>query len=270
MPKTIDIDLTSNALMCLFKGRPKTRKSTAAGSFPGPLYFADCDGRIEVIKKEFPARNDIEFDTFTDLNSFIKRKNEFVKECPFKTIVFPDSLTFFVEMLMNYAIESRGGNAKTGAGKGHKSKGEISLLEIDDYGAETRLISELLDDLKIIRVKHKVNIIMTAHVMEKEIKNLKGEITETQQYLIAYGTKVVNKIPAAFNEVYHFSAEPAFDISESAKYVVKTQSVGKDFAGTALPGVPSEFDWTNEPSFYNKLMSYVKSLDKIDLLKSIL
>lgn len=257
MPKTIDIRLGKDALMCLFKGRAKTRKTTAAASFPGPIYFGDCDGRIDVVKKEFPNRDDIEYDSFSNLNDFINKKNEFLKSCPFKTIVMPDSLTFFAEMLMNYSIDIRGGQSKTSSGKDHKTKGLISLLEVDDYMAETRLISELLDDLKIIRLKHKVNVIVTAHIIEKERRNLKGEVIDTQQFLIAYGNKVVDKIPAAFNEVYHFYSEPEFEVGTGGKYMVRTQGMGKDFAGTTLPGVPEKFDWSNK-NFYETLMSYVK------------
>ena len=262
MPKTIDLRLGKEPLMCLFKGRAKTRKTTAAASFPGPIYFCDCDGRIDVVKKEFPNRNDIDYDSFTDFNDIISKKNEFLSSCPYKTIVFPDSLTYFVEALMNYQINTRGGNAKTSSGKVHKKKGEISLLEIDDYMGETRMLSELIDDLKIIRLKHKINVIVTAHIIEKEIKNMKGEVTERQQYLIAYGSKVVDKIPAAFNEVYHFYTEEAFEVGKNSKYLIKTQSTGKDFAGTCLPGLPPIIDWTDK-NFYQILMSYVKTEESI-------
>lgn len=257
MPRTCDIQL-DGPIMALFKGAPKTRKTTALASFPGPIYIADFDGRIEPIKKHFPERNDIEYDTYhsENYNSFMDKKNELLRNCPYKTVVLPDSLTYFVEATMNYAIDSRGGNAKTSSGKGHKSKGNISLLEIDDYGAETRIISELIDDLKIIHRKHKVNVIMTAHIMEKEIKNLEGKVTEIQQYLICYGTKVAAKIPGAFNEVYHFYVKENIDPTVGGQYMVKTQSSGKDFAGTALPNIPTEFEWTNK-NFYNTLMGYV-------------
>lgn len=259
MPKTIDIELGLKPQMYLFKGRAKSRKSTAAASFPGPIYISDCDGKIDIIKKEFPNRDDIEYDSPTNFVEIIRKKNELLDNCPYKTIIFPDSLTFFTEMLMNYSITSRGGNVKTSSGKSHKSKGEISLLEIDDYGAETRMISELLDDLKIIHLKHNTNIIVTAHIMEKEIKNMKGEVTERQQFLIAYGNKVVDKIPAAFNNVFHFYSEEAFEVGGSGKYLVRTQGVGKDFAGTAIPELPAVIDWTDE-NFYKTMMSYVPTV----------
>ena len=259
--KTIDIQLGTDPTMYLFKGNTKTRKTTAAASFPGPIYFADCDNRIEVVKKAFPERDDIEYDKFTKVTDMIDKKNEFLRSCPYKTIVFPDTITSFCEMLMNYAIESRGGQSKTSTGKGHKSKGNISLLEIDDYMAETRLMSELMDDLKIINVEQKVNVIVIAHTIDVEIKNLKGEVTGHDQYLISYGKKSAKKIPVSFNEVYHFIQKEGFESGSGSKYICKTASSGLDWAGTALPGVPPEFEWTDK-NFYQTLMGFVRKDDK--------
>lgn len=259
MPKTSDIQLGTKPIMCLFKGNVKTRKTTAAASFPGPMYIADFDNRIDPVKKEFPNRTDIEYDTYNSSNfsAFMQKKNSLINDLknsrnnpPYNTIVMPDSLTYFTEAVMNYTIDSRGGSAKS------KNKGEISLLQIDDYSAETRVISELIDDLKIIH-SYDVNVIVTAHVMEQETRDLSGKIIDTQQYLICYGRKVATKIPGAFNEVYHFFVEEQLDPTIGAQYKIKTQSTGKDFAGTALPNLPSEINWTNK-NFYETLMGYVK------------
>ena len=44
-----------DSLYCLFKGEPGTRKSTAALSFPGPIYYFDWDMKMDAL--ELPLKS---------------------------------------------------------------------------------------------------------------------------------------------------------------------------------------------------------------------
>src|SRR6267143_5098301 len=97
------------SLMCLFKGRPKTRKSTGAASFPGPIYFFDFDNRMKGIQRHFKDREDIEYDFYGSSNfaAFKHKMESFQLDCPYKTLVI-DSLTMLCTSAIWYFVGARG------------------------------------------------------------------------------------------------------------------------------------------------------------------
>ena len=62
-----------NSLYCLFKGEPGVRKSSAALSFPGPIYYFDWDMKMDAL--ELPLRkwgvnpSTIDYDIYKDWDS---------------------------------------------------------------------------------------------------------------------------------------------------------------------------------------------------------
>ncbi len=70
MPTLIDVNF--DALYCLFKGEPGTRKSTQALSFPQPSYWFSWDRKMAALK--IPMRNwnintkDVQYDDYETQN----------------------------------------------------------------------------------------------------------------------------------------------------------------------------------------------------------
>src|SRR3990167_244587 len=253
--------------MFLFKGKFGTGKSPAAASFPKPLYFFDFDRRMDSVKKMFPHEKEIYYDTFADFGKngykkFADVLEGFTDSCPYATIVLPDSITNFVELVMNHFIKLRGAGSianisedevKQGTKKKSKSKGALELLGIDDYSAETRAISEMLSNAKYLADKG-VNIITTAHIITTQTTNIKTGGSTVEKFLLTYGKKTAGKIPTLYGEIYHFETEESIDTSEGTRYIVTTENSGDDFARSSY-WMPKRIDWTNR-NFYKEISQY--------------
>src|SRR5690349_10559981 len=224
MPQNLrDLKPDTYGKLWLFKGMFATGKSPAGASFPGPIYFLDFDRRMTSLLKMFPNRTDIFYDTITGYKQYKNIIEGLCDECPYKTVVV-DSLTNFVEMTMDYFIELRGGNSGTKPGDKEKKKGEISLLQIDDYSAETRALSELLINCKYIAETHKANVIIIAHVLAVTSTNIKTQTQTVEKYLVTYGKKGAAKIPTVIDEIYHFYSQASMSVGEDSAYLVNTDS----------------------------------------------
>src|SRR5437660_641966 len=97
-----------NPQTLLFIGDSGTGKSIAAGYWPGPIYFANCDGRMGSIAEWHRGRADIEFDIFTKFEDLNEKVDSFESYCPYKTVVCPDPVTMVSDFLMRYAFGLRG------------------------------------------------------------------------------------------------------------------------------------------------------------------
>ena len=75
--------------------------------------------------------------------------------------------------------------------------------------------------------RHKINIILIAHVVQTEQKTLDGR-THISRTIVTAAKKPAIKIPANCDEVYHFNRK-------GGKYGMLTQHTGDDFARTTLP-----------------------------------
>src|SRR5437016_847412 len=93
----------------LFIGDSGTGKSIAAATYPGPIYFASCDGRMGSVAEWHRGRKDIEFDQFNDFESLNAKVDELETiGYKYKTIVCPDPITMVSDFLMRYAFSLRG------------------------------------------------------------------------------------------------------------------------------------------------------------------
>jgi hypothetical protein len=223
VPKTSDISL-EDRIFALFKGEPKSGKSVAAASFPGPIYFFDLDGRMKPVRNFWPQRTDISYDTFTqdDYAKFEAKFNVILARNDYKTLVF-DSLTSLALMVLKYSMSLRGRD-------GNK-RGIIDLREVEDYGTESQALTDTLEEIR----KFKCHVIVTAHVLETSQTDIKRKETTVTRTILTGGKKVAAMIPKNFDEIWHFNVDQSPEIGKPAERAIYTESVGEDFAGTALP-----------------------------------
>lgn len=232
------------ALYCLFKGEPGTRKSTAALSFPGPIYFFDFDGKMDALR--IPMRawgidpKTIEYDTYKDWDSALRKLESFQVNCKFKTIVI-DSITSCADAINRQSLKH-----KQGKGEG-KKVGTINVNSIEDYGAEDSALKELVAVTKDIHAYHKCNVILIGHIIQKEIKGPNGT-THMARLLVTAGKGIAQKIPAYCSEIYHFNVETGMVVSAGGQYALKTTHTGDDFARTSLP-LDSQITFGNDPLY---------------------
>lgn len=256
--QTSDIQL-GQSMMALFTGHPGTRKTSAAASYPGPIYFFDFDGRMAPVKKVFPERNDVFFDTYNSFEPANRIMKRWMKDGPddapngekYKTIVV-DSLTTVSKKIIrdSKAILRPGGNKN--------QKGSIQVTEIEDFNYETAGLEDLVSFLKTMNEDFKLNTILTAHLLvwDEAIAG-KENIGKTQQksQLLTAGKKVAPYIPVVFDEVYHFEAEYSLDGTKCRAF---TDVYAEHFAKTALP-LPYMIDFTNKP-FYDQIKNHLANL----------
>ena len=265
MPENLsDLNVAERAKMFLFKGGPAVGKSPAAASFPGPIYFFDFDRRISSVKKMFPHRNDIYYDVFTFFKEYAKTFDSLLDNCPYKTVVI-DTMTNFIELTVDYFIRLRGGSTslesvgseeivKGSRNKAVKSKGEVKLLSIDDYSAETRAVSEMLINLKYLAEERRTNIIVIAHIVTTSTTNIKTGSQTIEKFLLTYGKKAAGKIPTLFDEIYHFTTVSPIIVGDPLQYLICTENVGDDYARTSFH-MPATIDWTNK-NLYKEISQY--------------
>lgn len=251
----------------LFKGKPKTGKSIAAASFPRPIKYLDFDQRVQSIVEYFNA-NKIPFDDF-DYESFMGKEYERfdkvieeIRKFPgkYKTVVL-DSLTNFAELALQYFVYLRGEHNSGSARKAddYKHKGVVDLLEVEDYGGEDRSI---MNTLRIL-LSLKCHVVVIAHTVEVEYKDLLGNVT-TSQTLLTGGRKIAAKIPSIFNEAYHFYQMTAAKPTEPNTFMCRTKATGIDWAGSVYQ-LPRELVFTGT-SFFNVLQGEL-SKQGIELMK---
>jgi len=261
-----------DAALYLFKGEPGTRKSTAALSWPTPQYWFSIDQKMEALI--VPARKwgmdvtQIKYDNYGEISkhnthSKIKQKLQEFQVNPQgnKTIVF-DSISSGGDAVNLDTMNLKSGTT-TGAGveKG-KRIGGIQVAGLEEYNAEASFFTELIGLLKDIRLYHRVNVILIAHVMEVQIDAktaLIGNFVAKSRQLATGGRKISAKIPAHCTEVYHFNLKPEADISKGGKYEILTQHTFLDFARTAF-NLPATIEF-NDQQLYT---TYIKpAIDKL-------
>lgn len=268
MPESIlDPRDNAGALLCLFKGDPGTAKSPAAASFPEP-YVLDLDGRIDsIINYWAPKQKDVKFDTI--INNYPKlceKMEALLRYHSYGTIVL-DSITTLARSLHALIFQARGAGAQIEQRRGKDKDGErervymnsatipgqfkgIPRLEIDDYMTENNGIIQILDGLRVLHNGGKgCNVIVIAHVVEVENKDLKNRVTRTRSIMTG-GRKIAAEIPVYFNEAYHFYNTAA------AGFEILTKADGEDWAKTALP-LPERLDFTGK-NLYEEIEAYRK------------
>jgi len=259
-------------LFVLMKGEPKTGKDIAAHSFAlvGPTYTFDLDARMESVAHYFTRvvpRPDImaniEYDRFQDFFTIHKRLEELKLACPYKTVIM-SSLTSLARKSMNTMLQTRAPTAKGTKGES-KNRGGIILHELEDFGGEANAIMMCLDSLLVISLKHNVNVILTAHIIEPQAGAFRPMRT-----LLTGGKKIAAEIPVSFNEAYHFFVVTSGGMEIGAndterRYVALTASLGTDWASTALD-LPEKVDFTAKYTsglFYEEIMKFVHPTNEV-------
>lgn len=232
-------------------GYPGTGKTVAAASYPPPIYFLDLDLRMAPLAKMFAGREDIEFDSYgpNDFLKFWEKLNQIRQgNTPHKTYIV-DSLTALARMTLNYAVSLRG------SGRDFKKKGVIDLLEIEDFGAEGRLLGTVLDSFRASRK----NFIMTAHLIETTEKDIKAKSETVCKSLLTGGKKIAAEIPSYFDEVYYHFVRTSMD--GKPEFLISTVKKDDIFAKSALP-IPAEINYTmqkaNDPGLYQRIQEECK------------
>lgn len=229
-------------LFCLFKGEPGTRKSTCALSFPTPQYWFSWDQKMEALG--IPMKNwgldakAIEFDDYTDWNAVKKKLESLQTNCKYRTLII-DSITTGSDAINRQTLKIKGGKESGG-----KTIATIPVNSIEDFNAEDSALKELVALLKDIHKYHKVNVILIAHVIQKEIKTADGK-THMSRVLVTAGKAIAQKIPAYCGEVYHFNIKPGF---QGGQYTCLTTHTGDDFARTSLR-LPETIEFGNKPLY---------------------
>ena len=256
MSQTLD-KVNSEVLFCLFRGEPGTRKSTSALSFPKPIYFFDFDQKMEALHLPSRAWNinekEILFDSYADWNSTRTQLEKLQVNCPYKTIVI-DSITSCADAINRQTLKIKSGG-KEGGGKTIAS---IPVNSIEDFNAEDSALKELVALLKDIRNYHKVNIILIAHVIQKEIKSADGK-THMSRVIVTAGKAIAQKIPAYCSEIYHFNIRMDFDLSKGGQYSLFTVHSGDDMARSSLP-LPAEIVFGSEPLYEKWLKPAIEKM----------
>lgn len=257
-------DMTSvnfESLYCLFKGEPGLRKSTQALSFPKPIYFFSWDQKMNALR--LPMKNwnvnpkDIQFDDYSDWNAAKKKLEQLQVSCPYKTIVI-DSITSAADAINRQTLRLKyGTTTQSGAEAGKRIAG-IAVNTVEDYNAEEHALKELVALTKDINKFHKVNIILIAHIIQKEHKSADGK-THMSRILLTAGKGIAQKIPAYCTEVFHFNIKTEFDISKGGQYALLTVHTGDDFARTSLP-LPHEIVFGAEPLYDKWISPAIKEL----------
>lgn len=260
----LDYEPEGQGLICLFKGDPGTAKSPAAASFPEP-YVLDLDGRIASIVNYWkPRKKQVKYDTLINNYPLLCEKmDSLIRYNPYGTVIL-DSITTLARSLHTLIYEARGKGAQERRERDKDNKERIYLnaaripgkfdgiptLEIDDYKTESGGIIQILDACRVLWNGGKgCNVIVIAHVIEVENKDLKNRITRTRSIMTG-GRKVAAEIPVYFNEAYHFYNTP------SGGFEILTKADGEDWAKTALT-LPERIDFTDK-SLYEEIETYRK------------
>ncbi len=119
-------------------------------------------------------------------------------------------------------------------------------------------LGELISITKDINRFHKVNIILIAHVIQAEYREVGGKTTVSRSIVTA-AKKVAAKIPGYCDEVYHFDIEPGFEVGQGGNYRILTTHTGTDFARTTLP-LPAEIKFGNDPLYSKYILPAIKNI----------
>lgn len=248
-------------LYCLFKGEPGTRKSTAALSFPKPIYYFSYDQKMEGMS--LPMRHwdlnpkDIHFDDYNDWNSGLKKLEQLQVNCSYKTIVI-DSITRTADAINRQTLKIKAGRGSDSAGK--RIAG-IPVNSIEDFNAEDSALSEMVAITKDIHKFHRVNVILIGHIIQKEHKDSAGK-THMSRILVTAAKAIAQKIPAVCGEIYHFNIKTSMEADKGGQYSLFTTHTGDDYARTALP-LPSEIVFGSDPLYDKYLKPAIESMKPI-------
>lgn len=235
---------TDSAIFALLKGEPGTGKSIAAHSWAENSYTFDFDNKMKAVTNYYRNKS-FEYDTFDDIFEAHKKLEEFKISCPYQTLIW-DGWSSFARL----ALKSMLGVRKPGAKR--IMKGNIERYQIEDYGGEERAIDTALGDLKVINVKHNVNVISVCHIIHTVTHDIVRNVDIDYQSLYIPGGKIAFAVPIPFDELWKFSVEISMETGEP-EYIVTTRNASTDICKTALR-LPSRISWTKNENLKDKIM----------------
>jgi len=243
---TRDIILGEN-FKGLFIGQTGNRKTASAASFyeAGPIWVADFDGKLDVVKEIFPQA-DIEYDTYGPHNYYklqnaVRSKIEQMSNSKPKGTIIIDSFTMLTTSIINWQMDIR-----TGGDKPKVTKSGLVVPSWEEFNGEAMEVTKLLEMVKMANC----NVILTAHPVKKtRIENDKGTIVES---IASMGVKSADLVPSYFKEVYYFKLVTSIDANRGPSFIVQTQPSGECFARTNL-GLPTQIVLNNDTSLYKEI-----------------
>ncbi len=246
MPNLSVIDY--NSLFYLFKGEPGTRKSTSALSFPLPQYWISWDQKMEALG--IPAKNwgldlsQIDFDDYGDWDAAHTKLKSFRTSCKYRTVII-DSISSGSNHI-NRQTMAKKASGLSGEAKG-KYIGGIQVPGIEEYNAEGSALGELISLLQELKKARKINVVVIAHIVQRERKSETGE-THMARQIVTAGKVISQLIPAYASEMYHFNIKQGAIVGKGAKYALLTTHTGDDSARTTLP-LDEEIVFGNDPLY---------------------
>jgi hypothetical protein len=257
-------DTNFDALYCMFKGEPGTRKSTQALSFPGPQFWFSWDRKMNGIympmKKWGIDPKTVSYEDYDDWNKPKQKLEQMLVTCPYKTLVF-DSITSMADMTLRQTTRLKYGKTRASGAAAGKLVGGIAVNEIEDYNAESAALQELIALTKDINIYHKVNIILIAHVVKAEYRDTTKNVTHVSRQIVTAGKNVAAKIPAYCGEVYHFNIKRGMVEGAGGDYSLLTEHTGDDFARTAL-GLNREIVFGDKPLYETYIKPAISNLQQ--------
>lgn len=231
------MESVSNAVhYTLLKGEPGVRKSTAAITYPKPQYWFSYDQKMNALKLPMKLWSIdpklIEYDDYYDWDKAVQKLEQLTMICKYKTIVI-DSITSCADMMLRQTLKKKIGNTRASGAAAGKNVGGIPVNEIEDYNAEAGGLNELIALTKLIKSNNNVDIILIAHVIRTDYKDLNGKINVSRTIVTA-GKKPAAKIPAYCDEIYHFGYERSPVEGQQGPLIISTQNTGEDYARTTL------------------------------------
>src|SRR5665213_758167 len=214
-------------------------KTRLYASFPGPMYVFDFDNRMSTIRKDYPLRADIEFDSWNinNIEKFKTKLDGLTDSCPYATVVL-DSITSLTTSLVLNSLGQTGG----------KILAKTNVPSFDEYVIETTLVTKLLEIFKILNERKVCHTIVTAHPVERLSTSGTGKamtITKVRP-IVTYGNKLSSIIPGYFDEVWAIQQLVGSD--GQRQYILQTRATEDDSAKTSLP-LPDTMDITNQNVF---------------------
>lgn len=232
---TKDIPLEQTSLF-LFVGPSDSGKSYAATSFglkskeyggtdDRPAYVLECDGRVAALRGR-----PVVYDAFNNENGAIgilNRVEEIRETCvkyqraPFHTLIGPDSFTAFCDFAIADSQDITRQANKLATKKVGRSRGDLQMLTVQDYGYEDEAVRQLLWEA-LLDIKKYANVIVTAHEVTK-YKVIPGASEGAPTVRIEDGLRILGrdkisaKMPTKFDEVYHFLSKETIPSQKSVR-----------------------------------------------------
>lgn len=243
MSQTLEL-LNFDALYSLFKGDPGTWKSSSAITYPLPQYWFSFDRKMRALalpaKKHGIDLSKIHYDDYNTWTmhgennrpSALKKLETLVTNCPYRTVII-DSFTLCADAMLRQILDSKIGQKRKSGDSAGKIIGGIDVSEVEDFNAEAAGINELMALTKDLNQLRQVNVILIAHVVRTEQKDLSGNITITRS-LVTASKKPAAKVPAVCDETYQFGLKPALVVGQETNIQVSTVNTSEDYARTVL------------------------------------